>query len=500
CILRCPQGFYSAGRLCKRGTYCILGLRWKECVGVTEIVLCFSVSAQEIWTLEKCIRHARENSLNIKQGNIAVQNAEINLKDSKANRLPSVDGSVSVGLNFGRRIDPTTNGFVDTRITSNSYNLSSGMTLWNGGRIKKGIEQSEVNLEAAQMDVDQTRNDVALNVANAYLNVLFAQENLANSKKQLEIIQEQLKQVDQLIEAGTRPRNERLDLLARIAGIEQTIITNENNIEINLLQLKQLLLLEPEENMRIEVPNIDDIIATDPEQISFGETYAYAVENQPRFKSRKLRKEAAEIGVDIAKTGNMPSLTVGVGIGTQASSANNVKVDRFQDVVLNQDVFIDGAPAVLGVPSELPITSTKTYFNQLDENLGYGGSLSLNIPIFDRGFTKNNVERAKLNILSNDVTEEQEKQALKTDIQNAVTTARANKKQMEAAEKTVESLQLAFENAKKRFELGAINTFDYITAQNNLETEQINLLIAKYQYVFSMKVIDFYLGKEILLN
>ena len=462
--------------------------------------LSIQLKAQEIWTLEKCISHARDNSLNVKDGKIGIQNAEIDLLNAKAERLPNVNGSTSFNLNFGRRIDPTTNDFVDTRVATNSFNLSSGVTLYNGGRIKKGIEQSTLNLEASKLDVEQTRNDVALSVASAYLDVLFSEETLSNSKKQLDIVQEQLKQIDKLIEAGTRPRNERLDLLARIAGIEQTIITNENNITINLLRLKQLLFLEPEDEIRVEAPNIDALTIVDPDQISFGETYAYAVENQPLFKSRNIRKEAANVGIDIAKTGKAPNITFGVGLGTTASSVNNQKVIGFDPITNQSNVIINGVPSVIESQGVAPIIDTKTYFNQLDENLGYGGSLSLSFPIFDRGFTKNNVERAKLNVLSNELAEEREKQALKVDIQNAITAARAAKKQMEASEKTLESLSLAFDNAKKRFELGAINTFDYITAQNSMEAEEINLLIAKYQYVFRLKVIDFYQGKEIRLN
>ena len=464
------------------------------------ILLASFVDAQDIWTLEKCISHARSNSINVKEGDLSIKNAEIDLLNAKAERLPNVNGSTSLSLNFGRRIDPTTNDFIDTRLGTNSFNLSSGMTLYNAGRIKKGIQQSEMNLESAKLDADQIRNDVALTVASTYLDVLFSEETLSNSKKQLDIVQEQLKQVDKLIEAGTRPRNERLDLLARIAGIEQTIITNENNIAINLLRLKQLLFLDLEDEIRVEAPNIEALTAVDPDNISFGETFAYAVENQARFKSRNIKKQSSELGVEIAKTGNAPSVTFGVGLGTSASTVNNQKVVGFEPTTNIANVVINGLPSVIESPGALPIFDKKTYINQLDENLGYGGSVTLNVPIFDRGFTKNNVERAKLNVMSNSLAEEREKQALKTDIQNAITSARVAKKQMEASEKTLESLTLAFENAKKRYELGAINTFDYITAQNNMEAEEINLLIAKYQYIFRLKVIDFYQGKEIRLN
>ena len=459
-----------------------------------------SAITQELWTLEKSILHAMENSLNVKESNLNIENVKLNSKNALAQRLPNVSGSASYGVSFGRRIDVTTNQFVTNSIRTSSYGLNSGMTLFNGGSIKNNIKQANLDLEASTLDMEQVKNDIGLQVASAYLNILFAEENLQNSNKQLEIVEEQLKQLDRLIEAGTRPRNERLDLLARIAGIEQTNINNENSIITNMLVLKQLLFLEPEDDIRLETPNIDELLIVDPDKISFGEVYAYAVGNQPRFKARNIRKEMAELGVDIAKADLLPSVTFGVGLGTSTSSGNKIKLIDFIPGVSSQPVRIDGVPSIIETDVLNAVTGKKTWLNQIDENLGWGASLNVNIPIYNRGITKNNIDRARLNLQSQDLAEQREQQQLKTDVQNAITSARAAKKQLEASEKSLEALRLAFENAKKRYELGAINSFDFISAQNSMESEEINLLIAKYQYVFRMKVIDFYLGKTITLN
>jgi len=469
---------------------------WTICILFT---ISLNSSAQELWDLEKCVNHAWSHSLNLIQSEYNERFESINLTQAKHARNPNVNGSVGVGLNFGRSLDPTTNGFSTKSFLSNQYSLSAGMTLFNGFRIRNQLKQSGMNLDAAQKDTEQLKRDIALDVASAYLNALFAQESMNTARNVLNLSSEQLSQVDKLIAAGSRPRNERLELLAQIATNEQELITNENNLNIALLSLKQLMNYNIETDIKLVVPDENAItLFSDPDLLTFAEVYQMALTNQPFIEAGKIRLRSAEMDVEIAEGNNYPSISAG---GSLSSNYNNKaqRVDGFENVINETDVIFNGQNATVGFPSTNPLTSKNPYFNQLDQNLGYGVGVNMNIPIYNNYQTKAQIERAKLNVLNTETQNELLNQRLRTSVQQALADAQTAKKAFEASQKSVEAQQAAFRNAEKRFELGAINTYDYILAKNQYDNSEIRAIIAKYDYIFKMKILDFYLGRPLTL-
>ena len=198
------------------------------------LAICFIVAlwsapaiAQDIWNLEKCINHALQNNLDLQQGRLSIEQANISKKTALHGRYPSLNGSTNLGLNFGRTIDPTNNEFITQSFFSNGFSLSSGVILYNAGRISNTIKQSEIDQESVSYSVKQSERDIALFVANSYLNVLFAEENLKNAVAQQSLNTKQYNQVESLINAGVRPANELLDLEAQLARGDQAIIAQE---------------------------------------------------------------------------------------------------------------------------------------------------------------------------------------------------------------------------------------------------------------------------------
>lgn len=436
------------------------------------VLFCISQSyAQDVWNLERCINHALEHNLDIQQADLAVAQADINATQAKHARYPSLNGSTGLNLNFGRTVDPTNNDFITARFLSNNISLSSGVTLYNAGQISNSIKQSNVNKQSAEKNRVQRERDISLTVASAYLNTLFAEENLANSNNQLTLVQEQYKQLESLVRAGARAENELLDLEAQLATAEQNIITQENAIAISLLNLKQLLMLDPNYDLILDRPNEVEIV-TDADLITFDEIYKAALMHQAGIQAAELDVESAKIGEKIAQSAFYPSLTLGGQIGTTYSN----QAKRF--------------------PTGEPIS----YGNQLDENLSYGFGLGLQVPIYNNYRAKAGVERAKLNVLNSSIQVERQKNLLKTNVQQALADAQAAAKRYTAAQKSQRAQQRAFENAQKRFDLGSINSFDMVNARNLYDNAQTNLLIAKYDYLFKAKVIDFYMGRNISNN
>ena len=454
--------------------------------------------AQDIWNLEKCINHAMQNNIDIQQGRLSIEQANISNKVAKHSRYPSLNGSTNLGLNFGRTIDPTNNEFITQSFLSNGISLSSNVNLYNAGRINNTIKQSEIDQESAIYTVKQSERDIALFVANAYLSVLFAEENLKNAVAQQGLNTEQFNQVESLINAGVRPANELLDLEAQIAKGEQSIIAQQNSVTISMLNLKQLLLLEPGYQMTLERPSEVEILS-DSDVITFDEIYTSAISNQPGIRAAELNVRSAQLGEKIAKASLYPSVSLGGTLQTNYSNQGR-KLDGFNFATEDNNVLIDGVPRVITTPDVSPILIDNPYVNQLDENLSYGFGLGVSIPIYNNYQVKAGMERAKLNTMSSAINVQREKNTLKTNVQQALADAQAASKSYQAAKKSRDAQSAAYNNATKQYELGAINSFDYVNSRALLDNAEINLIIAKYDYLFKAKVVDFYMGRPISLK
>ncbi len=462
-------------------------------------------NAQETWSLEKCIQYAQQNSLTMKQAEVGVENTRLTQKQNKMERMPSVNGDISGGYSFGRTIDPTTNTFRSQSRGTNGFGLGANVTLYNGGRINNSIEQSKIDVAAQKAETEDIANDISLSVAGAYLNILFSEEQLTNAKTRLAQTNEQLEQTNRLIQAGTLPENERLQILAQIAQDEQQVVLQENNVVINYLSLKNILQLEPDYDLKVQDPG-DIPIPTDaaPELFKLTEIYNIALQNQPIIRAGELRIQSAGLDIDIAKSGKLPSVSLFGNLRTDYATGipdfNNVKDQGTLGLSPGQNVQINGIDGSLAFYQVSGTTfGNRSYGDLLNENFGQSVGVSVNIPIYNKHRNEINMERARLGIISAEVGLEQNKQQLKADIQRAIADAKAAKKQLEAAEKTINALQAAYENTEKKFNLGAANTFEYTSAKNQVDLSRVDYIVSKYDYLYKLKIVDFYYGKKITL-
>lgn len=459
-----------------------------------------SAQAQNAWTLEKCVDYARQNNLSVKQAEYTIRNTELTKRQNEFNRLPGLSARTSGGLQFGRTIDPTTNTFNTEQIGFNSFSLDLSATLYGGNQINNSVKQSRIDMEAARLDAQATANDIGLSIASAYLSILLAEEQLANGRRRLELSQTQLEQTDKLIQAGSLPPNDRLDFLAQIALDEQAIVETQNLVAIGYLNLKQLLEIDPTEDIRIVRPESIQIPeGVDPFSFQTDEVYNTALQTQPQIRAADLRLESAQLGENIAQGGYLPTLSLFASLNTNYSSAFQSAI--FGLVRTKQTVFINNDPVEIEFENQAPVDFRDIpYDTQIRDNFGQTVGLSLGVPIYSNHRNRINVERARLTVLNTQVTNRQLRQQLKTDVQRSIADARAARESLQAAQRAADAAQAAYDNADKRFRLGAINSLEYTTARNNLDRAQVDVIRAKYQYLFNLKVVDFYLGRPISLD
>ncbi len=469
------------------------------------IILClisFQIQAQDTWNLARCIEYARENNLLLRQTQLGINQAELTEKQNKLSRMPALSGSASHAYNFGRSIDPTSNSFESRTIQSNNFSLNSNGLIYGGGQIRHSITQSAFDAQAAQADVDRVNNDMGLTIAQAYLQILLSEDQLNIAKNRLKQSQDQLDRTQKLVNAGSVARVTLLDLEAQVATDEQSIVATENGLVLALLNLKTQLNLDPDYAMTVVRPDLDIPENSNLSTMTVDMLYQEAVKNQPQILASEYRQKSAETGIAVAKATLQPSLSY---FGNLSTNYSNLAKRTTDEVVIAEQDFGDlEVPGVGTVPllvsSEIPVLENTPFVNQLGDNFSQALGLSLNVPIYNRGQNKINVERAELAVVTAELNTEQLKQTLKADLQRALTDARAALKQYNAAEKTLKAREVAFVSSEKRFDLGAINTFEYVIAKDALELAKVNVLSAKYDYVFKLKVLDYYLGKEITLK
>lgn len=450
-------------------------------------------AAQEIWTLEKCIKTAWDNNLNLANSDLATQASKIQERQAKEARYPTLNLSSGLNLNFGRSIDPTSNSFVAENFLSNNVSVNSGVVLFDGFRIRDRIKQSAFDTEASKKDKAQLERDIALSVASSYLNLLFAKENLTIATNTLAQSQQQLDQIKKMIGAGARAESEAFDSEALLASNERQMVIAQNNKDIALLQLKQLMLVEKD----IDVVSPENLLVeTDANMLQLDELFQSAILHQESLKAAELRSKSSELGVKLAQSQQYPTLSLGGSLGTSYSN-KGIRIDGFNEEIINQNIIFNGQQVEIGFIQDVPLYSNNPYFNQFDENISYGFGLNLSMPIYNNYQIKGSIENAKLNSQRSQNDLELLKQNLRTTIQQALADARAARSTLAANEKALLTQRRAYENAQRKFDLGSGNSFELTNQKSRLDNAVLNVLVSKYDYIFKSKVIDFYMGKQI---
>ncbi len=456
--------------------------------------------AQERWNLPACIEYAYNNNISLQQSKISTDLASINLKENRQKMLPDLRGNLNGGISFGRNVDPTSNAFTTQDILYSNYSLSSSMILFQGGFVRNSIKQSKLNLESSNKDYEQSKNELALSIATFYLNILLSQERLDISAKNKESAKNQLDQINKLIQAGARPEADALELKSQLARAEQSYIMAENTLQLSWLSLKQSLRLDPDTKMSLEPLTDQQLNDIQLNPYSFKELLDHSLEFQPGVQAAKIRLESAKLGEKISRSLYYPTVFLSGSIGSRFSDAA-IRPNGFS---LTKEtipgVSIDNVP-VKFEQEYLKVTSTEVIpFNtQFDQFLGYGGGISISIPIYSNRLTKSNVERSMLNTKQSELQLELYKEKLSQDIYQAMANVKSAQKEFESSKNVLDAAKTSYEITQKRFEIGLANTFELNQIQTNFQNAQTSFLIAKYDLVFKQKVLDYYAGKKIKL-
>lgn len=454
-------------------------MKKNNCFSLILIVL-FGVVAQaqtKKWTLEECVQYALENNISIKQTELDTKTATIDKQTAVGNFLPSLNVTSNHSWNIGLNQDITTGLLRNQTNQFTSANANVGIDIYKGLQNQNNLRRANLALVASKYQLLKMQEDVALNVANAFLQVLFNKENLKVQQEQLLNNEKQLNRSIELVNAGSIPRGDMLDIKANLAQNRQNLVVAQNNLLISKLSLAQLLQLKEFETFDVvdetSMGQNNTILAQSPSEI-----LEKAKESRTDLKIAQTNLEIAQKNLDIAKGAYLPTLQGFYGFNSRISYAD--------------------AAAIVG--GNLVTRPANPFWTQFQDNKGQSFGAQLSIPVFNGFSVKNNVERSKVALERSKNNLQQQNLDLQRTIYAAFTDAKGALNANETAITSFEARQEAYLYAKEKFDVGLLNSFDYNQAQTLMINAQSEVLRTKYDSIFKIKILEFYFGIPIIKN
>jgi len=462
---------------------------------------------QQKWSLLQCVQYALANNISIKQNVIQAELAAIDYKQSILSKYPNANFSNNDGYRFGKSQNPSTGILENQNFLSLGVNFQSSVEIFNWYSKRNTILANQWNLEAAKAASEKLNNDIALTVANAYLQILLAreQQNIASvqvqqSMSQLDIIQKQVK-------AGALPELNAVELEAQVARDSANYIVARGNVQQAKFVLKAYMNLDAGQPFDIADETADKIPVENIADLQPEDVYESALANLPQQRLNDFKLHAANANVRAAKGALYPTIGAYFSMGT---NYGYYRAPVYQQVfsgyipsglVISNGTggFTDVQRPVFTNGSKSGYITSSSFGTQLNNNFGQSIGINISVPIFNGWSARANYERSKLNITTLELQKDLDNKTTKQDIYQAYNAAVVAMEKFNSSAKSVAAAQKSFDFATKRYNIGMLTTLELITDQNNLFRAKLELVLNQFDYVFKMKVLEFYKGKGLKL-
>jgi outer membrane protein len=461
------------------------------------------IHAQEKWDLKKCVTYAVENNISVKQADVQARISALTFKQSKLAQIPTLSFTGNEGVNFGLHQNPTNFTLITSSYFSGAYQFQTGVNIFNFFNQKYNIAGNEFAYLAANANTDRLKNDISLNVANAYLQFLLTTEQAKAAALQLSQSQAQLLNTQKQVNTGTLPELNAAELESQVAQDSSTLVTANANVEQAALTVKAYMSLDAATPFVLDTPPVEQIPVENIANLQPQVVYALALQNQPLQKYDQLLLKSAGKYAEAARAAMYPTFSLYGGIGSGYIS----QAQTYGVVTAAPPTYPVGTVTVSGVPykvfSTIPqvqtVSKNQGYFSQLNQNLAEQVGIAVSVPIFNGGTLRTNYLKSKLNVSNYELQQQQDNLTLKQNIYQAYNAAVSAFEKFQANKITVDATKRSYDYAQKRYNVGLLNTIDLLTNQNNYFRARIDLLSSQFDYVFKMKVLEFYKGMGIRL-
>ena len=478
-------------------------------VFIIMVLVVHSSFSQKVWNLARAVEYAVANNITVKQANISSLQAEQNFLLDKSGIYPSASFSNRWSMSFGRRQNPTTGILENTKALSSTFNLSSAVTIFNFFSLRNTTAAAGYQLASIQSTEDKAKNDIAIRVSNAYLLALQSKEQVRLSELQIKLTQEQLNVTRKRVEAGSLPELNAAEIESQLALDSSNLISSISNRELSLLQFKAILNLDAAAPFDVETPDLDKIPMETLGEMQPEIVYNLALANLPQQRINDYNIKANESSLAAARGAMYPSLSGFVGLSSnffaplQSSVPGTLPTGEQETGLFVRNgttplpVF---SPTFTGKTINKPFGKIWSGFgHQLSQQFGQFVGIGIEVPLLNGRQARTRWERSKLNLKNAYYQKDLDNLTLKQDIYTAYNNAVAALQKHSASIKSVETAQRSYDLSKKRYDVNLLSSFELITNQNNLFKAQIDLLLARYDYIFKMKLLEFYKGQGLKL-
>ena len=463
--------------------------------------------SQEKWSLLKCVNYALDSNISIRQNEIQAELAGITTKQSKLSKLPNANFSNNEGYRFGKSQNPSTGILENQNFFQIGLQLQSSVQIFNWFSKKNTILANEWSEMAAKAATDKLKNDIALTVANSYLQVLLAREQEEIADVQVKQSISQLDIVRKQVNAGALPELNAVELEAQLANDSANLISATGNVTQAKYVLKAYMNLDAAAPFEIEEPPADKIPVEPIADLQPENVYALALANLPQQKFNDYNLKAAKKNSLAAKGALYPTISAYGGLSTNYGYfRSSTYAQIFNGYAPSGLVVSDGNGGFIDVQKPLYTSGGKNGYitsdplgTQFSNNFGQSIGISLSVPIFNGWQSKANYQRSKLNIKTLEYQIQLDNQTLKQDIYQAFNAAIVALEKFNSSQTQVDAAQKSYDFASKRYNIGMLSTLELITDQNNLFRAKLQYVSNQFDYVFKMKVLEFYKGRGIRL-
>lgn len=426
-------------------------------------------NAQEIITIQQAIEETLHNNLQVKKSQYSESMSEENLKLAKLSLYPTLNGGIDQNMRWGRNNLGNSGIYSNTQSYGFTPGLSAGVDLFNGLSKINQIRQNKILLEAGKANTDKIRNDLILQVITSYMEILYNKDRLSAAKQQLSVAEQQQKQQQELLDVGNKTLADLAESKSQTATAQLDVTTAENALSISYLTLAQLMDIPSSTKYDVQAPVLSSFnnptVNYNPEEV-----YSDAIRLFPDIKLAALQTASAKKDIDIAKGSYYPKLNLSGSYGSYFNYNYNLPAN----------------------------TQNESFGNQIKNNVSKGIGIGLSIPIFNGSQARIGVRKAKINLMQYQADEQLAKNNLNKIIYQAVADLKAAKSTFESTTNTFNARKEAFSVIEQRYNVGLVNSLDYNTSLTNKNRAEIDMIRAKYDLLFKAKVIDYYLGKQIV--
>ena len=468
---------------------------------ITFVFFYTTLFCQEKWDLRKIVDYAMANNITVKQADVQASISGLLYNQSRLSLYPAANFSGNTGFNNGRNQDPTSFNLITQSYVSAGMQLQTSVDIFNWFSKKNTALANLWEFEASKATSDKLKNDIALTVANNYLQILLAKEQEKIAQVQLQQTQAQLSYTRKLVNAGSLPELNASELEAQEARDSANYISARGNVVLSTLVLKSNMNIDAAAPFEVAVPPVELIPIENIADLQPDAVYALAIVNLPQQRVNDSKLKAAQKSAEAAKGNMYPTISAFGNFGTGFNSRSNEITGSQQIIVPIGKVSVSGTD--YSVFPNQPFTNYSygktAFFRQMNQNFRQSVGLGLSVPVFNGARLRTNREQSKLNIRTVELQQEGDNQKIKQDIYQAYNAATVALEKFHSSEKSVTASQRTYDFAQKRYEVGMLSTFELITNQNNLFRAKLENVLNQFDFVFKMKVLEFYRGHGLKL-